>query len=637
MNPMIAASRVALILLLFASCAFTCLAQQTTSFTYQGRLADGGTAANGNYDLQFALWDTVSGGAQIGTTQTMSNVAVGAGIFTVQLDFGANAFPGANRFLEIGARLSGGGAFTILSPRQPITPTPYAIRSLNASSADTVTVNGVPGGSGNYIQNATSQQAASNFNISGNGTAGGTLTAGVVNAATQYNLFGQRILSADFDNLSLFFGFGGPPPSTGTFNNFFGIAAGISNTSGRRNSLFGFAAGNVNSTGSLNSFFGESAGHNNTSGNSNSFFGQFAGFNSTGSNNSFFGQSAGINNVGGSNNIAIGSLADVPGSLTNATAIGANSIVTQSNSLVLGNVFGFNGATVPVNVGIGTTAPQARLDVNGTALFQAGNVGIGTANPQNTLHVKGGTTLEAGGSGGNVQFGTPNGETGMVIVGTNRADIRFDGSTLKLVAGLGAGAQPSTNGVAVTTLGRVGVDTTSPGATLEVKGQPSIAGFWVLNSSSSTGLVVRDDLTVAIGQLSSTASSTHVCIDGTSTLSFCTSSLRYKEQVAPYSAGLDLIRRLHPISFTWKSDKSRDLGLGAEDVAAVEPLLVTHNKSGEIQGVKYDQLNVVLINAIKQQQDQIQTLRAQNADLSARLRSVERIVTKRVSTQRRRR
>ena len=49
----------------------------------------------------------------------------------------------------------------------------------------------------------------------------------------------------------------------------------------------------------------------------------------------------------------------------------------------------------------------------------------------------------------------------------------------------------------------------------------------------------------------------------------------------------------------------RDLGLGAEDVAAIEPLLVTHNDKGQVEGVKYDHLNVVLINAILQQQAQI--------------------------------
>jgi hypothetical protein len=137
-NPKNATSRFALILLLFISCASAVVAQ-TTSFSYQGRLSDGGTPANGNYDLQFTLWDNNSGGTQIGAPQTVPTVAVSSGIFAVQLDFGANAFPGANRFLEIGARLTGTASFTTLSPRQQITSTPYAIRSLNASTAAAIT------------------------------------------------------------------------------------------------------------------------------------------------------------------------------------------------------------------------------------------------------------------------------------------------------------------------------------------------------------------------------------------------------------------------------------------------------------------------------------------------------------------
>src|SRR5439155_12195504 len=214
---------------------------QTSSFTYQGRLTDGGTAANGNYDLQFALFDSLSGGAQVGSTQTINTVPVSNGVFTVSLDFGANNFPGANRFLEISARPTG-GSFTLLTPRQQVTSTPYAIRSANASSADTATnatnatnastatnatqLGGIAAsqyvqtndsrlsdartptpGSSNYIQNTASAQASSNFNISGNGTAGGTLAGNVVNATTQYNLNGSRILSNP-GSRNLFAGFG---------------------------------------------------------------------------------------------------------------------------------------------------------------------------------------------------------------------------------------------------------------------------------------------------------------------------------------------------------------------------------------------------------------------------------------------
>src|SRR6185295_7161751 len=109
---------------------------QTSGFTYQGRLTDGGTPANGNYDLQFALFDAADGSNQIGQTKTVSSVSVSGGVFTVTLDFGGNSFTGANRFLEISARPSGAASFILLTPRQPITSTPYAVRSITASNAE---------------------------------------------------------------------------------------------------------------------------------------------------------------------------------------------------------------------------------------------------------------------------------------------------------------------------------------------------------------------------------------------------------------------------------------------------------------------------------------------------------------------
>ena len=180
---------------------------QVSSFTYQGKLTDSGSSANGNYDFQFTLWDLLSGGTQqpqpAPVTVTRNSVVVSEGTFTVQLDFGVVAFPGADRFLEISVRPSGGATFTILAPRQQISSTPYAIRTLKAGSADalsssciacvqdsqinsvagskvngTIPVTSVPGGSLNYIQNTTAQQPSSNFNISGNGFVGGNVGVG---------------------------------------------------------------------------------------------------------------------------------------------------------------------------------------------------------------------------------------------------------------------------------------------------------------------------------------------------------------------------------------------------------------------------------------------------------------------------
>jgi len=51
-----------------------------------------------------------------------------------------------------------------------------------------------------------------------------------------------------------------------------------------------------------------------------------------------------------------------------------------------------------------------------------------------------------------------------------------------------------------------------------------------------------------------------------------------------------------------------DLGLVAEEVAKIEPLLVTY-KDGRVEGVKYDRIGVVLVNVLKEQQEEIEKLR----------------------------
>jgi Chaperone of endosialidase len=110
---------------------------QGTAFTYQGRLDDGGSPANGSYDLTFSLFNAATGPSQLGGTLTNDAVAISNGLFTVTLDFG-NRFPGADRWLQIGVRTAGGGAFATLAPRQPLTTTPYAVQAVNAGSASSV-------------------------------------------------------------------------------------------------------------------------------------------------------------------------------------------------------------------------------------------------------------------------------------------------------------------------------------------------------------------------------------------------------------------------------------------------------------------------------------------------------------------
>ena len=94
------------------------------------------------------------------------------------------------------------------------------------------------------------------------------------------------------------------------------------------------------------------------------------------------------------------------------------------------------------------------------------------------------------------------------------------------------------------------------------------------------------------------AGTTSLCRNTSEQISTCSSSLRYKTGISPFRSGLNLANRLRPIVFNWKDGGMRDLGLGAEEVAAVEPLLVTYNSKGEVEGVKYDRIAVVLLNAV---------------------------------------
>lgn len=611
---------------------------QTTAFNYQGRLTNAGTPPTANYDFEFRLYD--AGGALVAAPLPVLNVPVTNGIFNVALDFGAGTFAaGANRFLEIAVRPSGGGAFTTLAPRQQILSAPYSIKSLAASNADNAARLGGINPSG-FVQ----QDAGGNVAIAGGLTVSGTLSLDTVNAQTQYNLGGSRVLSSNgsgnlfagfnagqanttgtgnsffgfsagqnnttgngnsffgslagqknlsggansfFGNQSgfnntggannAFFGntaglsnttgtansfFGsnaGFNSGTGNFNSFFGYnagrdnqagensffgaLAGVSNTTGFRNAFFGNVSGQANTTGfrnaffgnesgtantdgKLNSFFGDGSGAANTSGESNSFVGQCAGcFNTNGSFNSFFGNRAGFNNTTGinntlfgyqagkvnttgSNNTLVGFQADFgANNLNNATAIGSGAVVSSSNALVLGNNL--------VNVGIGTTAPQARFNVVGSSWFQGdstplapgagkgivvgfggeqgyiqsfdygafvpknlllnnsgGNVGVGTTTPGSRLTVAGLIETTTGGvkfPDGTVQTTAPVSVNAVLNQTTPQAGANFNVAGNGTVGGtLTANtAQVAGNGFV---LGNFGIGTNAPKAKLDVTG-----------------------------------------------------------------------------------------------------------------------------------------------------------------------
>jgi len=113
--------------------------------TYQGKLDKNGVPLTGSCNLIFMLQDAAMGGAQIGVTVTLSNHPVTNGFFTASLDFGAGAFNGQARWLEIQVQGPGDPSFTVLAPRQPITAAPYALYALGGPSTTSQWANDASG------------------------------------------------------------------------------------------------------------------------------------------------------------------------------------------------------------------------------------------------------------------------------------------------------------------------------------------------------------------------------------------------------------------------------------------------------------------------------------------------------------
>lgn len=574
---------------------------QGSSFTFQGKLSENNLAANGTYEMQFRLLD--SNADQVGTTFTINNVSVNGGIFTARLTFGILAFDGSPRFLEIAVRPAGStGPFTVLDPPQSVLSAPYSVRSLTSGTADLATqatnatnavnattavnstqLGGIAAnqyvltgdarltddrdplpGSGNYVQNTTVQQTAANFNISGTGR------AFILSAVTQFNLNGSRVLS-----------------SPGTNNLFAGINSGLNNTTGSGNAFFGGLSGQANNTGVNNAFFGFNAGSANNGGGANTFVGVNAGIANVGSsNNTFLGANAGNTNLAGNGNTYLGANSDGALLITNSVAIGQKAYAGQSNALILGSINGINTATADTDVGIGTSTPAARLHVVGNSAF-IGQVGVGTTTPEATLHVKDtrntSLAVESSSSSG----------TGISISNSSGSDPNWrmsaEGISDRLLR-----FTNQNNGIEFLRFTETGSASTR-------------------QATIGTNLFVNG--TVELGAVPS--GSISVCRSSIAVLGNCSSSIRYKKDLQPFTGGLALLYQFNPVTFRWKVDDLLDVGLIAEDVAKIEPLLTTNNADGQIEGVKYDRISVVLVNAVKEQQTQIEQQQKQIDELKA--------------------
>lgn len=139
---------------------------QGTAFTYQGRLNSSGASANGLYDFRFRLASDPLANNYVGNPYLTNGIPVTNGLFITTMDFGPGIFAGSNYWLEVDVRTNGAGSYTVLSPLQALTPTPYAIFANSASNLLGV------------LSAAQLSGAVANGNLPSSPTISGTVTAG---------------------------------------------------------------------------------------------------------------------------------------------------------------------------------------------------------------------------------------------------------------------------------------------------------------------------------------------------------------------------------------------------------------------------------------------------------------------------
>jgi hypothetical protein len=565
---------------------------QSSTITYQGQLRDDGVPITGTVNLRFQLYDALIDGSPIGSPAQFVGWPVEDGLFQVELDFGAAAFDGGERFLEV--EVNGAP----LSPRQRVTAVPFALRAaeteagaVGGTEIDSTQVQLRVDGAcapGAYIQavneDGTVQCGAEppGWNLAGNaGTDPASDFIGTTDAtALEFRTAGVRSLRLE--------------PSALTFNGL-PITANVIAGSRANEVMAGvrgatIAGGGIPTGNSDPTLGGESP--NRVTGNYGTVGGGFDNQAGDGDANP---ATAIMNTVGGGvGNTASGSTSTVGGGRNN-TASGAFSTVGGGNS---------NTASVTyATVGGG---------INNTASGAFATVGGGSNN------CAGGQFSWAGGSSAKVRPGTDSGEADRGCSGVPRAgDIDGDEGTF-VWAGDHAGDFISTG----------------PNQFLV-----RAAGGAVITGNSANGDPLDNRLRVdGTLRLDTPANggTVDLCWNLLAQISFCASSARYKRDIVDLDLGLATALRLQAVGYRWKGNGAADIGFVAEDVAAIDERLVTRNGDGEVEGVKYDRLTAVLANAVQEidrrhqrrQQAldhlsrQVRTLTEANASLRAELADV---------------
>jgi len=615
-----------------ALCASSCAPMafaQGTAFTYQGRLTDAGSEANGTYDLAFTVFGGASGGSPVAGPITNSAVAISNGLFTVTLNFGSAPFSaGVLRWLEIGVRTNGGGAFTTLNQRQQFTATPYAITASNitsaiansqlANSSITVTAGtGLGGGGSVPLGGSTTLSNRGILSVVGNSditasTLNGAVTLG--DTATSTDTPGalvKRDLSGNFstatlsldNNLIL-------PATTATAGIIYAGGSTLIHDFGGLNFFGGKNAGNLAMIGSFNTGVGSSALSGNTSGNGNVAVGDNAlAQNTSGTHNTAVGLDALVGNLTPDDNTAIGAYALQNNTAGNwNTAVGSEALSSNTN-----------GAS---NTAVGFDALENSKNGNN-------NTAVGTIALQDNLTGVNNTAAGAGALARNVT-GIDNSALGESALD----DVTSGSENIGLGAFAGLNLQTGSGNI------MIGVNSGSAISTGNNNIDIGNAGFGDESGVIRIGTSGTHTKAVFLGIFGTTVGGgAPVQVNASGLLGTVTSSRRFKQNIQSMDEASDVLFDLHPVTFKYKSELDPEgtpqFGLVAEDVEKVDPALVVRDDKHQVYSVRYDAVNAMLLNEflkehrkIGEQQKQIETQAVELQELRDKAAQVDALQTK---------
>jgi len=387
-----------------------------------------------------------------------------------------------------------------------------------------------------------------------------------------------------------------PPPDGGYpgFNTAEGQNALFSRTTGQWNTALGGFTLWENTDGSFNTAVGTAALLLNV-GNQANF---------EGIENTAVGAAALLSNITGSDNTAVGvdALLDNDSGFNN-TAVGVDALLHNdigSNNCAFGHGALYLNTSGVFNTAVGTSALFSNTGSDNTA------VGSGAldANDDGIQNTAVGSVALANNVSGN--FNTAIGYQAM------NADITGGTNTAVGTAAL----QRDSSGGANTALGYgAGANVTSGGFNVyigtDVGGVADEVGHTYISNIKSTVL--------------NGAGTDYVTIDlSTGLLGHLGSSRRFKQDIKPIEDASEVLYRLTPVTYHYKKEvdpgQSIDYGLVAEEVAAVDPNLAIRNVKGEIESVRYNAINIMLLNEFLKEHRRVQELEMGMAGLTAQLK-----------------